>query len=476
MAKVFRRELSGTAVLVMAGLAVMVGSLDSALNIAFPDLTVDFELDVTAIQWMVVSYVLTYASLLLPIGRVADRWGHRRVLVVGLVVSTVAFALAGGAPSYAWLFAARVVQGVGVACIFSSTPALITLSVSSQRRGQALGVFQMSAAIGLALGPIVGGLLVRAVGWRGVFWFRVPLALLLLVIIVTRPSSKDRDAVDDRPLDALGAGLFVVGIGALLLSLSLGRSAGWGSLRVLVAVVLGSAAVAAFIAIERRAVAPLVDLKLFGYPGFGLANVLNLLANATMFGVWLLVPFYLVDILGFGTIVGGMMLTVMPAAIALLAPLAGRLADRLGTAPVSSVGLFVEALGLAIASRLGAETSVVWLLVALAVIGAGLGIFQVPNMSFVMGSIPRTSQGVAGGMTQMMRTAGVVIGVSVTALLFAARRAASGSTASISEIDPTWVAAFNDVFVASAAVCGLAAVVSLRRRRADVRRADIKDR
>ena len=456
-----RGELSSTAALVIAGLAALIGSLDTALNIAFPDLTTDFDLDVTAVQWMVVSYVLTYACLLLPIGRIADRWGHRLVLVVGLVVSTLAFALAGGAPSYRWLFAARILQGVGVACISAAAPALITLSVSSDRRGRALGAYQMSAAVGLTLGPLIGGVLVRAIGWRGVFWFRVPLSLVLLLAIVAVPFSRNRDAIDDRPLDLPGAGLLIVGTAALLFVVSIGRSVGWGSHRVLIGAALGIVAVVAFLKVELRSSSPLIDLKLFRNPGFGLANVLNVLSSATMFAVWLLVPFYLVEVLGFGAIASGAILTVTPACTAAVAPLAGRLADRLGTASVSSVGLGVEAVGLAVASRLGAQTSGVWLVVALAVIGLGIGLFQVPNMSFVMGSVARSSQGVAGAMTQMMRTSGFVLGASCVALLFAVRRESRGSKLSISELDPTWMAAFHDVFVAATALCALTAIVSM---------------
>ena len=318
-----RGELSSPAALVIAGLAALIGSLDTALNIAFPDLTTDFDLDVTAVQWMVVSYVLTYACLLLPIGRIADRWGHRLVLVVGLVVSTLAFAL----------------------------------SVSSDRRGRALGAYQMSAAVGLALGPLIGGVLVRAIGWRGVFWFRVPLSLVLLLAIVAVPFSRNRDAIDDRPLDLPGAGLLIVGTAALLFVVSIGRSVGWGSHRVLIGAALGIVAVVAFLKVELRSSSPLIDLKLFRNPGFGLANVLNVLSSATMFAVWLLVPFYLVEVLGFGAIASGAILTVTPACTAAVAPLAGRLADRLGTASVSSAGLGVEAVGLAVASRLGAQTS-----------------------------------------------------------------------------------------------------------------------
>ena len=172
------RPVLQSSVLIASASAVL-GSLDTSVNIAFPAMTADFGLDVTAMQWVVVSYVLTYASLLLGCGKIADVWGHSRVLSWGLIASAAAFLLCGLAPTFPLLLGARVVQGIAVALIFAAAPALATLSVPPQARGRVLGIFQMSAAVGFALGPLVGGLLVGSVGWRAVYIFRVVPALVL---------------------------------------------------------------------------------------------------------------------------------------------------------------------------------------------------------------------------------------------------------------------------------------------------------
>ena len=172
------RHVLQSSVLIASASAVLV-SLDTSVNIAFPAITAAFGLDVTAMQWVVVSYVLTYASLLLGCGKVADVWGHRRVLSWGLIAIAVALLLCGLAPTFPLLLGARIVQGIAVALIFAAAPALATLSVPPPARGRVLGVFQMSAAVGFALGPLVGGLLVGSFGWRAVYLFRVVPALVL---------------------------------------------------------------------------------------------------------------------------------------------------------------------------------------------------------------------------------------------------------------------------------------------------------
>jgi EmrB/QacA subfamily drug resistance transporter len=457
--------LSPRSVVALASLSALLASLDSSVNIAFPAITAAFTLDVTLIQWVVVSYVLTYASLLLGCGRLADLWGHGRVLTWGLAGSTLAFLSCGLAPTFAWLLAARTLQGVGVALVFAAAPALVTLAVPAERRGRALGIFQMSAAAGFALGPLLGGVLVDSFGWRAVYLFRALPALLLTLLAAGQPRIV-HEHHNDQHFDLLGALTLAGSVAGFLLAVSRGRDLGWASPLVLVLLLVASMCFAGFVVTEARVDAPVVDLSLFRRPAFTVANLLNVLANCAMFAIWLLVPYYIVNALGYPAMAGGVLLMACPLATALAAPLAGTLSDRLGTSLLSTLGLAAEALGLWCISHLDIASSSASVALTLALVGLGLGVFQTPNMSFVMGAIPRAQQGVAGSMSQMMRTLGVVLGVTGASMLFGSRRAVHAQRLHLSAVsDPqSFIPAFQDVFVVSAVVCVIAFGLSLLRK------------
>jgi len=448
----------------LSGLSALLASLDSSVNIAFPAITAAFALDVTLIQWVVVSYVLTYASLLLGCGRLADVWGHERVLIWGLAGSTLAFLSCGLAPSFFWLLAARVLQGLSAALVFAAAPALVTLAVPAETRGRALGIFQMSAAIGFTLGPLLGGVLVEAFGWRAVYLFRAAPALLLTFLAVRQPRLI-HEHHEEQHFDLLGALTLAGSVAGFLFAVSRGRDLGWTSPFVLFLLLAASACFGGFLFTETRTKVPVVDLRLFHNAPFTIANLLNLMANCAMFAIWLLVPYYIVNALGYPAGAGGVLLMTCPLATALAAPLAGRLSDRLGTRVLSSLGLGLEAVGLWTIGLLDATSGSLAVALALGLVGLGLGVFQTPNMSFVMGAIPRAQQGVAGSMSQMMRTLGVVLGVTGASMLFSSRRVAHAERLHLSGAgDPqSFMPAFQEVFLVSAGLCAIAFGLSLLR-------------
>jgi MFS family permease len=322
----------------------------------------------------------------------------------------------------------------------------------------------MSAAIGFALGPLLGGLLVEMFGWRAVYLFRFPLALVLTMLAVSRPLIHAKQEEGQR-FDFAGALTLAASVAGFLLAFSRGRDLGWTSPLVLTLLAGSSATFAGFVVTERRTVAPVVDLSLFRHPTFAIANALNVFANCSMFAIWLLVPYYIVNALGYPAMTGGLLLTAAPLATALAAPLAGKLTDRLGTRVLSSMGLGLEALGLWSISQLDTNSSALTVLLVLGCVGLGLGMFQTPNMSFVMGAIPREQQGVAGGMSQMMRTLGVVLGVTSASMLFSSRRAIHAEQLQLPTIDDpqSFIPAFQEVFLVSAVVCLAAFGLSLLR-------------
>ncbi|HZO82601.1 MAG TPA: DHA2 family efflux MFS transporter permease subunit [Candidatus Binataceae bacterium] len=460
--------------LAIASAGLLLVSLDSALNIAFPAISSYFGVSVATIQWLVISYVLTNASLLLGCGRMADLLGHKRVFVGGLALSTLALALCGLAPSYGLLLASRVLQGTGAAMVFASAPAIVTVSFGPGEAGRALGLFNMSGYVGSTSGPIIGGWLVDRFGWRAVYLFRVPIAIataLAAAPLLVGAAGRGRR----ERFDLVGMGTLATAIVALLLAINRGREVGWAAGGVLALWTASALGFAAFVATERRVAHPIVDWRLFT-PGVSLANFANLLANLAMFAVWLLVPYYIVNVLGYRAASGGTLLAPCPLGMALAAPLSGLLSDRFGTRRLQVPGLLIEAAGLYLATRFGAQSSYATVAAALILIGLGLGAFAVANMSFVMAAIPRAQQGVAGGAVMMMRTLGVVMGVTTAAEVFSVRRAAhhaqllAGAHLSAAALDRrSFVGGFHDAFSVSTAVCLLAALLvalPIRRRAA----------
>lgn len=461
-------------ILVAAGAALVV-NLDTMVNIALPAIAEGFDVDVAALTWLVVCYVLTYACLLVTTGRLADAFGHQRVLRAGLALTVVGVAGAGLAPGWPLFLASRVVQGGGAALVLGAAPAMVTTAVGPSQRAAALGRFQLGVAAGFAVGPPLGGMLVDAASWRWVFLARAPLAAALLVVLHLRPVAPSPAApgakagptgfvAGVRRLDLAGTLTLGGAVAGGLFALNRGGQAGWSG-----PAVLGGLAVLAvlgpgWVLIERRSAAPALDPTLFHSAGFSVANMLNAMANATMFSIWLLAPFYLITVLGHGPVLGGVLLAANPFASALAAPLAGRWSARLGAGRLAAVGLAVQTGGLLAVSRLGAATPGVVAAGALATVGFGIGLFTVPNQSLVMGAIPRRSQGVAGGLTQMARTVGVVGGVALGSLGLSAARRHEAGRLGVAATDPaTFLPGFRLVFLGAALVAGVATVLSLAR-------------
>jgi EmrB/QacA subfamily drug resistance transporter len=397
-------------------LGAAAGPLDTAVNIAFPAITAAFGIPVTTIQWVVICYVLTYGSLLLGCGRLGDVIGHKRVFLFGLAWSAMSLALCGWAPTFAWLLFFRLMQGVGTALLLSCAPALVTLAFPEAQRGTALGVYTLLSALASTLGPLLGGQFVALWGWPAVFYFRVPLALVAAVLTigwVQQPAG----VRSGQHFDSLGAAMLTVAIAGLLLALNQGNRLGWSALPTLL---LGSGALACLgfcIWYELRSAEPVIDLRLFRHTAFSIANMAHVLANIASFTVLLLVPYYLLNTYQTSALVGGVFLAMAPLGTMLASPLGGWLLSHCASRHLSIGGLCLVSVGLLGISQWHAHTATALIVGMLGLQGFGLGLFQLANMDFVMGVIPRHQQGVAGGLTMLTRTIGVVAGVTLGAFL-----------------------------------------------------------
>ncbi|MDO9710772.1 MFS transporter [Paracraurococcus lichenis] len=401
----------------LVGLGTLAVPLDTALNIAFPAITEAFGLALPDIQWMVIGYVLTYGSLMLGIGRLGDIFGHARVFRAGLAASALAYLLCAVAPGYGWLLALRVAQGVGAALVIGCGPALATSLFPEAERGRVLGLYALMFAAGSVIGPSLGGVLLAAWGWPAVFWFRAPIALLALLLLL-RGLPTPPPAAAREPFDLPGAVLVALATGSLLLAVNQARHLGAGGMSALPLAALFLAALAGFLRRSRTAPRPVIAPGHFRRPGFARLNAANALANFAGFAVLLFVPYWLTGIARLPTATAGFVLAVAPLGTALAAAPAGWLLARLPAWRMARAGVALGALGLGLVAAWQPGTPLPALLPGLLLLGIGQGLVQVGYAEIVTATLPRQDRGVAGSLTMLTRTLGITGAASLLTLWF----------------------------------------------------------
>ena len=405
----------------VVGLGTLVVPFDSSVNVAFPHIVRGFDLAIPSIQWVVIAYTLTYAALTLVFGRVSDMLGYRRIFQLGNISGAIAFLLCAAAPTFGWLLSARILQGVGAALALSCGPALATSLYPEDQRARVLGIYTMMFGIGSALGTILAGELVQHFGWRSVFWFRAPIALLAFALTWTFPPAARRG---QQRFDAPGAALLIVAITGLLLTLNQLRTleqSPWGCL---IAGAVTILSVIGFIRRETSVAQPIIDLRFFRDRDFALVTAAHMLLNLAGFSIMLLVPFYLDRLGGLSIPAGGLVLASSPAGIMLAGPVAGRLARSIAPrrlALIGAVAMAVAQISIGVADD---PANIPLLAMSMFLQGVGLGLFQVACFDISTATIPREDRGVAGSLVMMTRTVGVVTGATVLMLIFQTMRSA----------------------------------------------------
>jgi EmrB/QacA subfamily drug resistance transporter len=442
------------------------GQLDASIaSLILPTLERVFEAPVAAVEWVALAYLLTLAALVVPVGRLADLLGRKTLYTAGFAVFTAGSALCGLAPTLGWLIACRALQAAGAALLQANSVALIAAAARPRELGQAVGIQGAAQAIGLAVGPSVGGLLIGALGWQWVFFIAVPFglagALLGWLVLPTSAHAAGGPAEAER-FDWPGAGLLAAAIALSLLALTYGGLWGWTSPRLLATAAAALGLLVAFLRVERRTPCPLIDGRLVRERAFSTGIAAGLLSYAVLFGSLYLLPFALQRGQGREATATGLLLSPIPLAIGLVAPLGGLLADRLGARWPTVVGMLVTAgalLGLALAPLADIPLLLAWF----TLLGAGIGAFTPANNSAIMASAPPHRRGVASGLLNMTRSLGTSLGVAVVGTLLQARLAARlgyvpRGTLAVSPL--VFDSAVREVLVVLAGVAGLAALLS----------------
>ena len=453
-------------VLAICCMSLFIVGLDATIvNVALPDIGRTFRAPLSGLQWTIDAYTLVLAALLMLSGSTADRLGRRRVFQIGLGLFTIGSLLCSLAPGLGWLVAFRMLQAVGGSMLNPVAMSIITNTFTKpSERARAIGVWGGVFGLSMAMGPVVGGALVDSVGWRGVFWVNIPVGIAAIVFTALFvPESK---AARARRPDPIGQVLIIAMLGSLTYGIIEGPSYGWGSPRILAFFAVTVIAVIAFLLYEPRREEPLIDLRFFRSLPFSGATLTAVSAMSALGGFLFLITLYLQDVRGYRPLVAGLFLLPMAAAMAVSAPLAGRMLARSGARkPLLIAGGGITAGGLLL-TQLTSSSAPAYLFLAFLVFGIGMGFVNAPITNSAVSGMPRSQAGVASGIASTSRQVGSSVGVAVMGSVLAANLHGSIAAGFASATRPGWWI----IAAAGVVVIVLALITTSRRGKASAER------
>jgi EmrB/QacA subfamily drug resistance transporter len=431
------RRRGWTLAIVSLGLFMVV--LDNlVVSVALPSIHRDLGASIQSLEWTVNAYVLSYAVLLLTGAALGDRYGRRRMFMIGIGLFTLSSAAAALAPSIDLLIAARAVQGVGAAIATPLTLTMLADAFPPDRRGMALGIWSGVSGIAVALGPLVGGAVVQAASWQWIFWINVPIGLMLVPLARARLAESYGPS---RRLDLPGLGLGSAGLFGIVFGLIRSQSLGWTSTQVLASLGAGALLTIAFIVHERRTVAPMLPIGFFARRGFAVTNAVSLAMYFGMFGSIFFLSQFLQNVLGNTPLQAGVKLLVWTGATMIVSPLAGFFSERFGSRLFMAAGLGLQAVALGwLAALAGVHQTYASMIGPFVLGGAGMALVFAPAANAVLSSVRTDQAGQASGATNAIRELGGVLGVSVLATVFTSHGGYASPQAFVDGLVPAmWV-------------------------------------
>lgn len=399
-------------VLLSVGMGVFLGTIDgSIVNIALNTLVKELGQPLAVVEWVVLAYMLTNCVLLLSIGRLGDMIGKKQLYLAGLIIFTIGSGLCGVAANVFLLIGFRVLQAVGSSMLMALGTALVIEAFPPQERGKALGIMGTLVSVGIIAGPTIGGMILESLSWHWLFFVNLPIGVIG-VIMVSRfvPASQ---AGSRQKFDFTGAGVMFISLLSFLSALTLGQHQGFGNPWVYALFILFAVSMVIFIRVELRTEYPMIDLSMFKNRMFTINLVTGFLTFIVTAGTMMIIPLYLQNILHHGPRVAGLMMAVTPLTVALVAPISGSLSDRIGSRLITSLGLLMILIGIISLSTLSAQTTVLGYVLRFIPVGMGIGMFQSPNNSAIMGSVPRERFGIASSLLSLTRTVGQAAGIAL---------------------------------------------------------------
>jgi EmrB/QacA subfamily drug resistance transporter len=385
---------------------------NTVVNVALPSIQDDLHTSIAGLEWTVNAYTLAFGVLLVTGGRLGDIFGRRRVFLMGVLLFAASSLFIGFSQSSAWLITGRAVQGVGAALMMPATLSIITNAFPPHERGKAIGTWAGVSALALAIGPVLGGLLVEHVSWQSIFFINLPVAAgaIAVTLFATRES---RDQTVVPTIDVAGIAAITVGLTALTLALVEASGWGWGSPRILALFAVAAAGLAAFVRIERRVQVPMVDFRFFGSRTYLGTNIVAFIVSFAMLGMFFFLTLYMQNILRYSPLEAGIRFLPTTLMVIIVAPIAGRLTDRIGPRPLITAGLGLVASSLLWQSFLTPTSGFDFLLPGFVLMGVGIALVMSPMSTAAMNAVDQSKAGVASGILSMSRMVGGTLGVAV---------------------------------------------------------------
>ena len=448
---------------ITVGTGVFLATLDSSIvNVSLPTMVGALQTNFTIIQWVVLSYLLTVTTLMLGFGRLGDIVGKKCIYFAGFAIFTLASAMCGFSSHVYFLVASRVIQGVGAAMIMALGAAIMTEAFPPAERGKAMGIIGATVSIGIVTGPALGGIIVDLLSWNWIFFVNLPTGMVG-VWMVWRFIPENVPAHRQK-FDYLGAIILFVALTCFLIGLSIGQQYGFSHTAVLILLPAALVFLAGFIWVELVIEQPMIQLTLFRNPLLCVNLFTGFIAFIAIGGTFILLPFYLEVILGYTTMKVGMLMCVIPIMMGIFSPISGSLSDRLGTRPITLLGLIVLAGGYLAAGTLSTETDAPGFALRIVGIGLGIGLFLSPNNSAIMGAGPRNQMGVVSGLMAISRTLGQTAGVAIIGAFWAFRVSTLVGNGMVGDVTKAplalQVAGLQSIFNVVAGMVGVALCVS----------------
>ena len=448
-------------VVLMTFMACLDGSV---VNVALPVMSQKLSVTMESISWVVTVYLITIAATILIFGRLGDIKGKTRVFQFGIILFTLGSLLCGLANSLPILVIARVVQAVGAAGAMATSQGIIAQVFPANERGKALGIVGTVVALGSMIGPPLGGFIIEYFHWEYIFLINVPIGIFTYILgLKTLPKSENHG---EERLDKKGAFLFTIAVVALFASLIIGGEIGYSQLAIVAGFIVAAVSLTMFIQVEKRLEAPLLQLRIFENTLFSLSIFCGFISFISISCQSIIQPFYLQYVMKLPPGMTGMVMMTFPLILSVVAPLSGYLSDKIGSEFLTLLGLVLTSTGLFLMSTLNEHSALPTLIVFVVIMSIGNGLFQSPNNSLIMSTVPRNMLGIAGSINALIRNIGMVFGISLSTILLYDRMSSKLGYHVANYVpgrEDAFIYGMRGVYISAAVICALGALLTAYR-------------
>ena len=440
-------------------------TLDSSIvNVALPTMARELNTTMAGIEWVVTSYLIVICATILLFGKLGDILGKTRIFKFGIGVFTIGSLLCGLSNTLFMLILSRIVQAIGAGAAMATNQGIITETFPPNERGRALGMTGTAVALGTMVGPTLGGLIVSIAPWEYIFLINIPIGILVYIGVIKILPFKKK--ASDFTIDVKGSILFMISITLLFTSINFGQSLGYTNMFIVISFIISLILFAIFIRVEKNSDNPMLDIKIFKNRLFSLSIFCGFTSFISIGAVNIILPFYYQDVLSLSPSSAGLMMTVSPIILAVVAPLSGYLSDKMGSEKISALGLSILSIGIISLVLFNVNTPLIVVGILVGLLSLGSGIFQSPNNSLIMSTVEKNELGIAGSINGLVRNLGTTTGIALsTSILYSRMSSKLGYKVSgyVDGRADVFVYAMRSVFIGIGVICLIGAILSVIR-------------